>query len=319
VSVFIASAAFADVVVLKDGSRREGRVLREDDQEIVLEIAQGRLKAEIVLARADITSIEKGPTANECLLADVESRRAALEPDDTAGWLAFAGWLDRQNGFSADARAAFEKVIALDRDNETARARLGYEKAGGQWLTRGEVAAAKGPSAAPVTPTAAAPAPTSVPAGPIRVEAATADRQRLDNIRIALADEIRQEQQHSAADTAARERAQWLEEMQALADRQAALLRAQAAMVESGGVVPGPYGYGYYGVHTTSGQYLPFVPHSGQTYYLTGTSLDCRPFVGTTSRTRYVTVPSTYIRYSDGPWTFQLGGGGTNVRYVKKK
>jgi len=130
-----ADPARADVLTLNDGSQREGKVVKESEAEVVLEVSQGRLKAEVTFKRSEVKSIEKGPTAADKILAEVEKRKAALKDDDAAGWVEYAKWLDRQSGFSQDARAAWEKVLKIDADNEAARTKLGYQKVGGQWLT----------------------------------------------------------------------------------------------------------------------------------------------------------------------------------------
>jgi len=139
-----AGAARADVVVLEDGSEREGRVVRQDEKEVVLEVAAGKIKMELVLQRSEVRSIRKGRTANEKLLAEMKKRRSRLNDRNVAGWLAYARWLDRQPGLGKEARVAFEKVIVISPNNEAARRRLGYYRVGRKWVT-GEGA---GPAAA---------------------------------------------------------------------------------------------------------------------------------------------------------------------------
>ena len=56
----LAGPAMADVVTLTDGSKREGKVVREDAREVVLQVVQGRLSAEITFKREEVRSIEKG-------------------------------------------------------------------------------------------------------------------------------------------------------------------------------------------------------------------------------------------------------------------
>jgi hypothetical protein len=305
-----AAPALADVVTLKDGSKREGKVVSEDNDEVVLEVAQGRLKAQLILKRSEVTGIEKGPTANEKLVAEVAARRAKLGAKDAEAWLEFARWLDGLSGFSADARAAYEKVVAIDPDNAAARTKLGYQKVGGQWMTEDEVMAAKGLvryAGKWVTPEE-------------KANAMMEDAKRAANIRIALAEEIAKERADKI-DADAKAREQWLKDMQALAAEKAARYQAGGvyAEAESGGVVVGTYGQGYYGVRTSTGEYIPFVPYTAPYYYYTGTAFGCGPVVVTTSprRVRYVTVPSSFVRYTDKHWSVQIGGGGTTVKVVK--
>jgi hypothetical protein len=138
------SAARADTVTLKDGSQREGKVVRQDDKEVVLRVACGRLSAEVTIPRAEVASIQKGPTGNEKLLAEAAARRRKLKGRDAAGWLAYARWLDSHSGFTAEALQAFERVIEIAPDNPAARERLGYVRDGKKWVRPGEKGAAAG-------------------------------------------------------------------------------------------------------------------------------------------------------------------------------
>ena len=104
-AALFAGAARADVVVLEDGSEREGRVVRQDEKEVVLEVAAGKIKMELVLKRSEVRSIRKGRTANEKLLAEMKKRRSRLNNRNAAGWLAYARWLDRLPRFCYPASA----------------------------------------------------------------------------------------------------------------------------------------------------------------------------------------------------------------------
>ena len=70
-AALLAAPALADVVTLTDGSKREGKVIREDDKFVTLEIVQGRMRGEMVFNREKVKSIERGPTAAEKLQAEV--------------------------------------------------------------------------------------------------------------------------------------------------------------------------------------------------------------------------------------------------------
>ena len=310
-SAVLAGSALADVVVLKDGSKREGKIVKQGEDEVVLEIAQGRLKAQIILKRSEIKSIEKGETANEKLVREVERRRKKLKADDKAAWLKFAAWLEKQNGFSSEARTAYEKVVELDTDNEVARRKLGYSKVGGQWLTRDEIMLAKGyvkHGGKWVTPEE-------------KTRLAAADSKKLENVRIALAEEIRKEQLEERVDSDARARQKWLKDMQALAAEKAARYRQGGVVTAPAtGVVLGPYGYGYYGLRTASGEYLPYVPAGRQVIYYTGTGLGCYPRAYFRRGRRYIgTGLNLGLRYTDKHWDIRAGSSGLNVTYTKKK
>jgi hypothetical protein len=94
-------------------------------------------------------------------------------------------------------------------------------------------------------------------------------------------------------------------------------------------VAAGPYGYGYYGVVTPNGQYIPFVPANqpvyyvtgaGPVYYVTGTVLGCQPYV--TTQHHHSTVHTGFqwgLQWSDSHWNVGLGSGGWNIHYSNKK
>ncbi len=311
-SGFLAGSALADVVVLTDGSRREGKIVSQDKDEVVLEIAQGRLKAQIVLKRSEIKSIEKGSTANEKLVEEVARRRKKLGAGDKAGWLSFAQWLETQNGFSKDARSAYEKVLELDEDNELARRKLGYRKVAGQWLTEDEIMLSKGyvkHSGKWVTPEE-------------KTRLAAVDSKKMANVKIALAEEARRNQLEEKVDADVAAREKWLKEMRALAAEKAARYQqgGVVAAPASSGVVLGRYGYGYYGVRTASGEYIPYVPAGQPAIYYTGTGFSAYPYATTVRRRRYVSTGIDWgVRYTDKHWDVRAGSGGTRIIYTKKK
>lgn len=307
----LASAALADVVTLKDGTRREGRIVREDADGIVLEITQGRLKAQITLDRSEIESIEKGETENEKLVKEVDRRRALLRAGDADGWLEFARWLEQQPGFGGDSRDAFEKVLAIDPDNGAARRKLGHHRVAGQWLTPEEVTLAL-ETAAPAEPGKDAPDAPAVEGG-------------IKDLKIALTSEIRKQRQQEWADADARAQAEWLKKMAALSADRAAVYNVPHPTIYagSGGVVLGPHGYGYYGVRTSTGevlQYLPATPvYPSYSYYGTGYYGGFYPYgVTTTGTTIHSATPSWGFSWTDGNWGVNAGTGqGLHLTFTK--
>ncbi|MHC4917754.1 MAG: tetratricopeptide repeat protein [Planctomycetota bacterium] len=137
-AALLVPAALADTVTLKDGSQREGTVVRQDENEVVLRVASGRLSAEVTIPRAEVAAIRKGPTRNQRLLAEAAARRRKLKGRDAAGWLAYARWLDSHSGFTTEALGAFEKVVQIAPNNAAARERLGYVRDGKKWVRPGE-------------------------------------------------------------------------------------------------------------------------------------------------------------------------------------
>ena len=294
-AAMLAAPAWADVVTLNDGSKREGKVLREDAEELVLEVTQGRLKAEITFKRSEVKGVEKGPTAAEKTLAEVEKRKAALKDTDAAGWLDFAQWLDRLTGFSQDARAAYEKVIRIDPENEAARRKLGYQRVGGQWLTEADIMTAKGlvlHNGKWVTPEE-------------KKKAEDAAAKQIDEIRIALADEVKKQGGDLPSTPDAKRLETWRRAMEELAKQRAAQYGPDYVGAASGGPTLGPYGYGYYGVYTSTGEYLPYVPYNGIYYYTTG---GCWPGAVSSGGSSWGSYYGFRFHYRDKHVDLQWGG-----------
>jgi hypothetical protein len=102
---------------------------------VVIEAGPGRIS----LPMARVESIVKGTSP----LESYRQRSRRLAPDDVAGWLTLALWAQEQ-GLATQARAAFERVAALDPGNATAQAALGNEVLGGRWVSREESLRARG-------------------------------------------------------------------------------------------------------------------------------------------------------------------------------
>lgn len=73
---------------------------------------------------------------------DYEARARDVKPDDAAGWNKLGAWAKRR-GLAAEAKAAFEKTIAIAPDDKEARAGLGQVKDGDAWKDAAEVVRAK--------------------------------------------------------------------------------------------------------------------------------------------------------------------------------
>ncbi len=299
----LAGPTLADEILLTDGSKREGKIVKENPKEIVLEITQGNLKAQIILKRSEIKSITRGLTTNDKLTAEISLRRNKLKSNDARGWLALAQWIETHNGFRRQALLAYEKVIALDPDNGIARRKLGYYRVGKEWLTEDEIMISKGfikHRGRWMTKEQ-------------RIAAVEVEKQKEEALISVKA--LKESGQLTQAQEDEKAREQWLKDMQLMAeakaarDRQAAYRSIQS---ESNGVVLGNYGYGTYGVRTGN-QYIPYVPSNGPVYYY---SPYYQPYHRTYSR-RYC-YPSSYIRYTGKNWGIQIGGGGTSIYYQKK-
>lgn len=123
--IALATAARADVVVLKDGRRVEGEIAREDATTVVVRTGLG----ELTFARSEIVEIvrKKTPRAE---FAEREARaRTATEFFELGEWARG----ERQESL---ARKAWKRAVELDGNHAQARERLGFVRHGDEWLTR---------------------------------------------------------------------------------------------------------------------------------------------------------------------------------------
>jgi len=119
-----AALCAADVVVLKDGRRIEGTVVREDEQKVVVRTGLGELEFE----RARVQQILRGKTAREEF---AEREAAARTADD---FHALGQWAEGKQ-LPSLARKAWRRALELDPDHAAARAALGFVRHEGEWLT----------------------------------------------------------------------------------------------------------------------------------------------------------------------------------------
>jgi hypothetical protein len=118
-----APTSSADVVVLKDGRRIEGTLVRDDDK-VVVRTGLGELE----FPRSAVKEIVRGKTPREEFAAREAAARTA---DDFA---ALGDWA-RERDLSSLAKKAWKRAVELDGDHAAARASLGFVKHGGEWLT----------------------------------------------------------------------------------------------------------------------------------------------------------------------------------------
>lgn len=135
--VLACSAAAADEVTLKNGSKLTG-IVREtkDATKVEMEIGVGVIR----LDRKDVLSVEKGPSP----LAEYYEKWEQVKTSEKASdYLALAKFA-KENSLSKFLRPLYEVVLRLDSENAEARKFMGFEKYQGKWMTRVEVNRAKG-------------------------------------------------------------------------------------------------------------------------------------------------------------------------------
>ena len=114
----------ADVFVLKDRTRLEGRVIRETDDSIVIESYK---RGPVTIARDRIRSWKK-------LASRLDEYDEQETPDTADGWYKLGTWCKRKK-LIWRAEQAWKKAIDLDADHKKARKALKHRKVGKKWLT----------------------------------------------------------------------------------------------------------------------------------------------------------------------------------------
>ena len=116
----------ADDVHLEGGNVIEGKVVRDADR-VTIELESGR----ITLSADSVQHIER----RESSVEHFERAHAALKSDDVKGRIALADYC-RDHGMRSRERQLLQEVIDRAPDHEDARARLGFVKSDGTWITR---------------------------------------------------------------------------------------------------------------------------------------------------------------------------------------
>ena len=116
----------ADDVHLEGGNVIEGKVVRDADR-VTIELESGR----ITLSADSVQRIDR----RESSVEQFERAHAALKSEDVKGRMALADYC-RDHGMRTRERQVLQEVIERAPDHEDARARLGFVKSDGTWITR---------------------------------------------------------------------------------------------------------------------------------------------------------------------------------------
>jgi hypothetical protein len=128
----------ADVFVLRSGGHIEGDLLNADQEPRTSYVIAVHGGGQITLEAAVVEKVQT-PRPE---LAEYETMRRQL-PDTVEGQMKLAEWC-RDQGLTAQRKAALDRVLILDPEQLEARRLLGYRKVKDQWMTLDEEMADKG-------------------------------------------------------------------------------------------------------------------------------------------------------------------------------
>ena len=109
-----------DTVYLKDGVQKEGKILEETDDEVVLEMTIIGMKASLHIKKDEIDHIERTKSRKESL-ADEEGK---LEANDADGWHKL-GLKYKAVGEVEEAKRCFGKALRANPQHEGAAKEMG--------------------------------------------------------------------------------------------------------------------------------------------------------------------------------------------------
>ena len=132
--MMMAPSARADRVHLDSGNVIEGKATQRGET-VVVEVESGAIS----LPRASVTKIEKSESA----VQRYEARHAQLKPGDVKGLLELADFC-RDHGMNGRERELLQQLLEHAPDHAQARARLGYVRSDGGWITHEQHMRARG-------------------------------------------------------------------------------------------------------------------------------------------------------------------------------
>lgn len=135
----LALSASADIVHLKDGSKREGKIVAQDDEGVRLAVTLGTMTVEVSIPQNNIDRVEQKETRNEQVLSEYRKRLGEMDDSSADEWFALGLWCQEQKYLSRFASRSFETALELDADHEGARRKLGHIRHDGAWMTPAQV------------------------------------------------------------------------------------------------------------------------------------------------------------------------------------
>ena len=129
------SSSRADVVLLKSGGKLEGRIVKQTETSVEVDVGAGSF----TLPMSSVDRIERGRSG----LDEYDDRAAKLAPNDRDGWLELARWASRA-GLGTQSRRAYQHVLKIDPNDPEANRAQGRVQVEGRWMTEDEAYRARG-------------------------------------------------------------------------------------------------------------------------------------------------------------------------------
>ncbi len=114
----------ADTIIMKDGRKLEGKIIKVTEEEIEIQLKYGAMK----VSRSRIKEIIRGKTKKD----EYEEKLAKIDKTDKTQLLELAKWC-AENGLDSQRMKLLRDVLKLDPANDEAGKALGYEKKEGKW------------------------------------------------------------------------------------------------------------------------------------------------------------------------------------------
>lgn len=112
-----------DIVYMKDGSTREGKITAQTAEAVTLQMHIGGVNAVVQIPRADVLRIEIKKTPTELLRDELAERERSLKAGDLGAMEELARWC-RKNELYTEAAGIYEQMTAFG-DEGVLRGRLG--------------------------------------------------------------------------------------------------------------------------------------------------------------------------------------------------
>lgn len=122
--LFSAGLARADYLILDDGRRVEGKIVAENAKEVRIKTSVG----ELVFARASIKELKREKTRDEVYAERLATCKTAEDSYQLGLWC-------EEQKLPKRAEENYSRALELDADHAGARAKLGFVRYAGEWMT----------------------------------------------------------------------------------------------------------------------------------------------------------------------------------------